>query len=277
MARGSASPRDSLGQCPGAPAPPVQRVVWPVSHNSPGAPPPGVSPILRDPAPTLTGVPSGYRHPGGSSQCHCRGQSPTRRDLVLGTRGCGHPHCAGGCLPVPRGWGQDIPCRPPLHGRSPHLPHRPRTHPCARGSGSGPPSLGGQSSQGGRWVLCTGRNIQPGRIPEPCRGKAGPSLNAPIPPLCPNPGAAEPSMGSEPEPTTFLQTCLGVGFVSSRGLDEGWQDRRMDRMDRQTDGQQWCFGLEGEIQHQLPHLGRTSFCCQVCVSLGELLRVLKVI
>lgn len=196
---------------------------------------------------------------------------------MLGTRGCGHPHCAGGCSPVPRGWGQDIPCRPPLHGRSPHLPHRPRIHPCARGSGSGPPSLGGQSSQGGRWVLCTGRNIQPGRIPEPRRGKAGPSLNAPIPPLCPNPGAAEPSMGLEPEPTTFLQTCLGVGFVSSRGLDEGWQDRRMDRMDRQTDGQQWCFSLEGEIQHQLPHLGRTGCCCQVCISLGELLRVLKVI
>lgn len=43
-------------------------------------------------------------------------------------------------------------------------------------------------------------------------------------------------MGLEPEPTTFLQTCLGVGFVSSRGLDEGWQDRRMDRMDnRQMD------------------------------------------
>lgn len=156
---------------------------------------------------------------------------------MLGTRGCGHPRCAGGCSPVPRGWGQDIPCRPPLHGRSPHLPHRPCIHPCARGSGSGSPSLGGQSWQGGRWAPCTGRNIQPGRIPEPRRGKAGPSLNAPIPPLCPNPGAAEPSMGLEPEPTTFLQTCLGVGFVSSRGLDEGWQDRRMDRMDRQMDGQ----------------------------------------
>lgn len=71
-----------------------------------------------------------------------------------------------------------------------------------------------------------------GRIPDPARSHTQGHLGTPQSgaPRCQSHRCAQ--MGSEPDPNTSRQTCLGPGFVCSRGLDEGWQDRQTDRMDR---------------------------------------------